>query len=193
MNKIFIASNNAHKISEIREILKNHSLDIEILSPASFSDDTEPEENGKTYAENAYIKAKYYYDKYHYPTLADDSGISIRFLNNQPNIHSARFLSSYSANERNCIICEVMKYAIDRYACFETVICFIHDDVTEYFSGKAEGEIAMTPMGEKGFGYDPIFYKPEYGKTMGELGEVVKNQISHRALALDEWVRSLEK
>ncbi len=193
MNYLFIASNNAHKISEIKEILKKDHPEVKILCPKDMGDHTEPEEDGTTYEENAYIKANYYYTKYGYPTIADDSGISIKYFNWGPNIHSSRFLSEYGDQGKNLKVLEMMEGVKDREAVFEAVICYINDGKVKYYHGENRGEIALEARGEEGFGYDPIFLIPEYGKTEAELGNAYKNANSHRARALEKWVKDLEK
>ncbi len=193
MKELFIASNNAHKIYEIGEILKKNGFETKLLCPRDFNDHDEPVEDGNTYAENAYIKAKHYYDKYGYPTLADDSGISIDYFGGRPNIHSSRFLGQFSDQEKNEKVLEMMKNVKNRKAVFEAVICFIQNDDVRYYHGENPGEIALEAKGEEGFGYDPIFLIPAYGKTEAELGDVYKNENSHRARALKKWVNDLEK
>ena len=189
MNKLFIASNNAHKISEIKDILLKNNITLEILCPKNFDDNTEPDENGTSFKENAYIKAKYYFDKYHYATLADDSGICIDFFDGAPGIHSARFLSEYDYVTKNEIILERMKNATNRRAVFYDVICYIKEDgEVNYYEGSNVGEISLEQKGTDGFGYDPIFLIPEFKKTEAELGLSYKNEHSHRAKALKKWV-----
>ena len=193
MKELFIATNNPHKTEEIKEILKSRNFNVDLLCPKDFNDRSEPVEDGNSYKENAYIKAKYYYDKYHYPTLADDSGISIRYLNYEPNIHSARFLETDDYIEKNNKILDLMRGVKDRYAAFECCLCFIDENKAHYFEGINEGEISLEPKGDEGFGYDTIFLIPKYNKTEAELGNDYKNANSHRAKALRKWVEYLEK
>ena len=189
MNKLFIASNNTHKIEEIKDILKLNDVDIEVTCPKDFDDHDEPEENGKTFAENAYIKAKYYYDKYHYPTLADDSGICIDFFDGGPGIYSARFMPELNNEETNEYIIKQMENTTNRGAQFVDSMCFIDKDGSVYtYEGINEGTIAYKAAGSEGFGYDPIFIIPEYNKTEAELGMAYKNEHSHRAKALKKWI-----
>ena len=193
MNKLFVATNNKHKIEEIDSILKNININIELLCPNDFNDHDEPIENGLSYKENAYIKAKYYYDKYHLPTIADDSGISIEYFSGLPNIHSSRFLGQFDYEEKNEKILELMKYIKNRNAKFECWICYINNDEVKYYEGINPGEISFEAKGNEGFGYDPIFLIKEYNKTEAELGNAYKNEHSHRAKALKAWVNDLEK
>ena len=194
MDKLFIASNNSHKIGEIKDILLRNGVDIEIVCPKDLNDTSEPEENGSSFKENAYIKAKYYYDKYHLATIADDSGICIDAFDGGPGIYSARFLSEYDYVTKNNIILERMKDATNRKATFYDVICFINEvGEVNYYEGINEGEISYEQRGTEGFGYDPIFLIPEYNKTEAELGQSFKNEHSHRAKALKKWVIDAKK
>ena len=190
MKKLFIASSNAHKLEEIRDILNRNGIsDIEIVCPKDLDIKEEPVEDGSTFEENAYIKASFYHDIVGYPTIADDSGICIDFFDGKPGIHSARFMPELDYPERNARIVEMMKDTDNRGARFVDVLCFIDkDNKINYYKGVNEGEIARKPAGVKGFGYDPIFLIPEYGMTEAELGEDYKNEYSHRAKALKGWI-----
>ena len=189
MDKVFIASNNPNKLYEFKEIFKLNNFDIEVVSPADYNDIEEPVEDGSSFEENAYIKAKFYFDKYHLPTIADDSGLCIDFYNGGPGIHSARFLSGMSYTEKNIYIVNEMKDCNQRHAQFVDVICYI-DEKGEalYYKGTNDGEIARQLKGTKGFGYDPIFFINEYNATEAELGDEYKNKYSHRAKAIKKWI-----
>lgn len=189
MKKLFIASNNKHKLEEIRDILKRNGVEVEIYTPADFNFNSEPVEDGTTFEENAYIKAKFYHERVNMPTIADDSGICIDYLDGKPGIHSARFLSEMSYPEKCNYIVEMMKDVNKRGAQFVDCLCFIDiDNEVNYYKGINEGEIAKEAKGDKGFGYDPIFLIPKYNMTEAELGEDYKNEYSHRAKALKEWI-----
>lgn len=189
MNRLFIASNNSDKIKEIREILSMNGIEMELLCPREMNCHEEPVEDGETFEENAYIKARFYYDLFHIPTIADDSGICIDYFGGKPGIHSARFLPEMNYPEKCRYIVEVMKDVKDRGARFVDCLCFIDKDGnTHYYRGENEGRIAEEPAGDRGFGYDPIFLIPEFGKTEAELGETYKNVYSHRAKALKKWI-----
>lgn len=194
MEKILIATGNKHKVQEFKNILSNMNLDIDLVCPADFNDDSEPEENGKTYAENSYIKAKYYFDKYHLPTLADDSGIEIDFYNGAPGIYSARFLSGKSYREKNLYILEEMKNSTNRKAFFKCYVTYIDlDGKSETYEGIVEGNISKEISGVEGFGYDPIFIPVGETKTNAELGQEFKDKNSHRSIALRKWAKDFEK
>ena len=187
MEKLFVATSNAHKLEEIREILKLYGIERELVCPASFDDHDEPIEDGKSYKDNALIKARYWFNKYHLPTIADDSGLTIHFFNEFPGIYSARFMQNYSYFEKNSWILKGMKNESDREAKFHCVIAYINENTEECFEGILQGEIADSIKGEHGFGYDPIFFLPELNKTTSELSPEEKNRLSHRSLALRKW------
>ncbi len=187
MEKLFVATSNAHKLEEIREILKLYGIERELVCPASFDDHDEPVEDGKSFKDNALIKARYWFNKYHLPTIADDSGLTIHFFNEFPGIYSARFMQNYSYFEKNSWILKGMKNESDREARFHCVIAYINENTEECFEGILQGEIADSIKGEHGFGYDPIFFLPELNKTTSELSPEEKNRLSHRSLALRKW------
>lgn len=187
MEKLFVATSNAHKLEEIREILKLYGIERELVCPASFDDYDEPIEDGKSFKDNALIKARYWFNKYHLPTIADDSGLTIHFFNEFPGIYSARFMQNYSYFEKNSWILKGMKNESDREAKFHCVIAYINENTEECFEGILQGEIADSIKGEHGFGYDPIFFLPELNKTTSELSPEEKNRLSHRSLALRKW------
>ena len=187
MEKLFVATSNAHKLEEIREILKLYGIERELVCPASFDDHDEPVEDGKSFKDNALIKARYWFNKYHLPTIADDSGLTIHFFNEFPGIYSARFMQNYSYFEKNSWILKGMKNESDREAKFHCVIAYINENTEECFEGILQGEITDSIKGEHGFGYDPIFFLPELNKTTSELSPEEKNRLSHRSLALRKW------
>ena len=187
MEKLFVATSNAHKLEEIREILKLYGIERELVCPASFDDHDEPVEDGKSFKDNALIKARYWFNKYHLPTIADDSGLTIHFFNEFPGIYSARFMQNCSYFEKNSWILKGMKNESDREAKFHCVIAYINENTEECFEGILQGEIADSIKGEHGFGYDPIFFLPELNKTTSELSPEEKNRLSHRSLALRKW------
>lgn len=190
MKKLFIASNNHNKILEIKDILERNGIDdIELLCPKDFDHHDEPEENGKSFRENAFIKASYYHELFHLPTIADDSGICIDYLNGLPGIHSARFLPEMDYDHKCDYIIGLLKDVRNRGARFVDCLCFIdRNDEISYYEGINEGTIAYEKAGHEGFGYDPIFVIPAYNKTEAELGAAYKDEHSHRAKALKKWI-----
>jgi len=194
INKLLVASSNAHKIEEIKDILNRNNLNIEILSYKDFDDSSEPIEDGLNFEENALIKANFYYEKYHLPTLADDSGITIDYFNNLPGIHSSRFLHSNDYVSKNNRILELMKNVKNRKASFIAVVAYIDEEGNQHiFKGINNGLISTEQKGDKGFGYDPIFLIEEFNKTEAELGEEYKNEFSHRAKAMKQWIGYVKK
>ena len=189
MNRLFIASNNKDKIREIEDILERNDVHLELVTPKDMDHHEEPVEDGSTFEENAYIKARYYHDLFGLPTIADDSGICIDYFGGKPGIHSARFLPEMTYPEKNAYIIEVMKDVTERGAQFVDCLCFIDkDNEVHYYKGINEGQIAHEAAGDKGFGYDPIFLIPAYNMTEAELGDDYKNEYSHRAKALKKWI-----
>lgn len=194
MMKLFIASNNKHKIEEIKDIFDKNFLEVEIFSPSSFDDHDEPIEDGLSFEENALIKARYFYDKYHLPTIGEDSGICIDYFNGKPGIYSKRFLGQFDDPTKNEKILELMKDVKNRKARFVTALAFIDENNSEFiFNGINEGEIALEAKGSEGFGYDPIFLIPQFNKTEAELGLNYKGEFSHRARALKEFIKYVKQ
>ena len=189
---IFVATSNRNKLKEIKEILNNFNIDVNLLSPNDFNDTSSPEENGFTFKENALIKARYYYNKYHFSTLADDSGICIKYLGNHPGIHSARFMNNLNIKQTNEYILKLMKNIKDRTAYFHCALAYIENGEEKVYEKILEGQISNTIRGEYGFGYDPIFYLKEYDKTSAELVGEDKNKVSHRYLVLKEWADGIK-
>ena len=186
MNKIIFATSNKGKMKEIREILKD--LDVEIQSMAEAGIDVDIVEDGQTFEENAKIKATTIRNLTGCIVLADDSGLEVDALNKEPGIYSARYMGEDTSYDiKNANIIERLK-GIDgekRSARFVCVIAAAFPDGSEETRrGTIEGRIAYEPAGENGFGYDPIFYVPEYNCTTAELGAEEKNEISHRGKAL---------
>ena len=186
MKKIIFATGNAGKMKEIREILKD--LDAEVLSMKEAGVEAEIVEEGKTFEENALIKAKTVCKLTGEIALADDSGLEIDYLNKEPGIYSARYMgedTSYRIKNANLI--ERLEGVPDekrtaRFVC--AIAAAFPDGTVKTVRGTMEGRIGYEETGENGFGYDPIFYLPEYGCSSAELSMEEKNKISHRGKAL---------
>ena len=185
---LLIATSNLNKAKEISEALKDFSLEIKTLK--DFCEIKPPEETGKTFFENAYLKAKYYAKKTGLMCLADDSGLEVDILNKAPGIYSSRFAGENATDEENNEkLLELLKGVPleKRRARFVCVIIVYHP-IGKYIKteGIWEGFIGFKPKGSHGFGYDPIFLVPEYDyqKTAAELPIEEKNKISHRGKAL---------
>lgn len=195
--RIVFATGNAGKIREIREILADLGLEVVSMKDAGIA--VEIEENGTTYEENAMIKARAV--AAHAGTedivMADDSGLEIDYLNKEPGIYSARYLgedTSYRVKNQNLI--ERLAGVPDekRTARFVCAIAAVLPDGRELTTrGTIEGRIGYEERGAGGFGYDPIFYVPEFGKSTAELSEEEKNAVSHRGRALRAMERELKK
>jgi XTP/dITP diphosphohydrolase len=189
MNKIVFATNNKHKLDEIRQITAGK---LEILSLSDINCYDEIEETGATLEENALIKAQYIKDKYGFDCFADDTGLEAEALNGAPGVISARYAGEHcSAQDNMKKLLHEMQGKANRKACFRTVIALILDNQKHFFEGEIEGEIIEKERGTAGFGYDPIFQPLGYEETFAELGDDVKNRISHRALATNRFVEWL--
>lgn len=186
MKKLIFATGNEHKMVEIREILADSGY--EILSMKEAGIDVEVDENGSTFEENAIIKAKAISELIGELVLADDSGLEIDYLKKEPGIYSARYLGrDTSYDKKNSIILSRLEGVEDskrtaRFVC--AVAAAFPDGKIVVKRGTIEGIIGHEIAGENGFGYDPIFYLPEYKKTTAEISPEEKNKISHRGKAL---------
>ena len=178
---LVFATNNPHKLREIREIMPDH---ITILSLADIHCEGDIPETADTLEGNALIKAHYVYDRYGFDCFADDTGLEVEALNGGPGVHTARYAGESQDPDANMkkMIAE-MQENTNRHARFRTVIALIEKGVEHLFTGIVDGEIATEPRGEQGFGYDPIFIPEQTGLTFAQMGEEGKNQISHRARA----------
>ena len=198
MDKIVFATTNEGKVKEIKEILAG--FPIEVVSMKEMNITADVEENGATFEENSLIKAREVSKLTGLPAMADDSGLEVDYLNGEPGIYSARYLGrDTDYNYKNNYIIEKLKNAKDeeRSARFVCVISLVLPDGREFIKkGVMEGRIAYEIKGENGFGYDPVFYLPEYGMTSAELSGEEKNKISHRGKALramKELISGLEE
>lgn len=197
--KIVFATNNQHKLQEIREILGDQ---FEILSLADIGCHEDIPETGNTLETNAHQKAEYVFDHYHIDCFADDTGLEVDALGGAPGVHSARYAEGTDHNSA-ANMAKLLRELGDndnRKARFRTVISLIQMEggnpvcSREYqFEGVVEGRIDREKHGSEGFGYDPVFIPEGYDKSFAELGEEIKNQISHRARAvkkLAEWLKT---
>lgn len=198
MDKIVFATTNEGKVKEIKEILAG--FPIEVVSMKEMNITADIEENGVTFEENSLIKARKVSKLTGLPAMADDSGLEVDYLNGEPGIYSARYLGrDTDYNYKNNYIIEKLKNVKDeeRSAKFVCVISLVLPDGREFVKkGVMEGRIGYEIKGENGFGYDPIFYLPEYGKTSAEISNEEKNKISHRGKALramKELISGLEE
>ncbi len=181
---IVLGTRNPHKVKEIVAILKDLSVRFESL--LDYPEIEEIEETGSTFVENALIKARTVFRSTHQLTLADDSGLEVDALNGAPGLYSARYAGKekdYNANNQKLL--EEMKEVPpgNRGAQFRCVVAIVGPGIEKVVEGVLRGRIARFPRGSAGFGFDPLFIPEGYEQTLAELGETVKNQISHRARA----------
>ena len=192
--RIVFATNNEHKLSEIRSILGDQ---VEVLSLNDIGCHVDIPETGETLEENALQKAQYIYDHYGLSVFSDDTGLEVDALDGAPGVHTARFAveSGFADKDHDsdanveCLLYQ-LKDKENRQARFRTAIALILNNqqppITKLFEGIVNGEITSERRGDKGFGYDPVFQPDGYDGTFAELGVEVKNQISHRARAVQK-------
>ncbi len=184
--KILVASSNRHKLYEIKSIVGKC---IEIFYLPDFSLQT-PEEYGKTLRENAFIKAKYAFEKTSIPSLGEDTGLFVDALNGAPGVFSSRFAGKGASDRDNREkILYLLRNEDNRRARFITCLCFYDGKKPVFFEGVLEGEISRNERGRFGFGYDPVFIPRGYNITLGEMNPRVKNLISHRFKALKKFLK----
>lgn len=191
MTQILIASNNQGKIKEIKELLEDFDVDIRSLKDMGIVVDVP--ETGRTFKENAALKAEALSQKTKMITIADDSGLSVDALNGEPGIFSARYSGPEKDSERNIdkLLGKLNGVPADQrtahFSC--TLALSIPDAPTRFAAGRCDGVITTERRGADGFGYDPVFLVPAEQETFAEMGEAKKNRISHRARALQELRR----
>ena len=201
--KIVFATNNQHKLQEIRDILGS---EFEIVSLKDIGCDVDIPETGNTLEENAMQKAPYVYDHYNLSCFADDTGLEVEALNGEPGVHSARYAegTDHDSEANMAKLLRNLEGKDNRKARFRTVIALIQkQDVcpcgctsikkVNRFEGIVDGSIATEKHGTAGFGYDPIFVPEGYDKSFAELGESIKNGISHRARAVAKLAEYLKQ
>lgn len=191
--KLVFATNNKHKLDEVRKITSRHPVEIVSLAEINCFDDIP--ETADTLEGNALQKAHYIQEKFGLNCFADDTGLEVEALNNAPGVYSARYAGPGHDSEANMKkLLHEMEGKENRKARFRTVIALVWNGKTYTFDGVVNGTITTTKRGENGFGYDPIFIPEGYEQTFAELGNDIKNQISHRAKAvekLDEFLTQL--
>ena len=187
MTKIIIASQNKGKIEEFYQLFK--PFNVEILSLLDFPEPLDVEETGKTFEENARLKAEAIAKAYDCVAIADDSGLVIDALDGRPGVYSARYAGEEKDDQKNIekVLSELQGVPMEkRTAHFQCVLAIsFPGQSTRFVSGQCHGIITEEPVGTHGFGYDPIFYIPEKGKTFAELDAGDKNQLSHRGKAME--------
>lgn len=194
--KVVLASKNKHKLAEISKITEQFGIDLVLQSELGV--DIDVEETGTTFEENSFLKAEAVMKATGLPALADDSGIAVDALNGEPGIYSARYGFDESLDDwgRLLLLLKNTEHIPDgeRQAKFVCVITMVTPDGrTIQARGEIHGELLRAPVGENGFGYDPIFYYPPYGKSTAEMTPDEKNQVSHRANALKVFYGKLKE
>ena len=194
--KVVLASKNPHKLVEIRKITRQ--FDMELVLQSELGVDIDVEETGSTFEENSFIKAEAVMKATGLPALADDSGIAVDALNGEPGIYSARYGFDERLDDwgRLQLLLKNTEHVPDgqRQAQFVCVITMVTPDGNVIQArGEVHGELLRAPAGEGGFGYDPIFYYPPFGKSLAEVSSEEKNQVSHRANALRVFYQKLKE
>ena len=186
--QIVLATHNKGKMSEINNLL---SSSYEVLTLDHFPNIKEIPETGKTLKENAFIKARTVFEMTGLPSLADDTGLEVQALGGDPGVFSARYAGEQASYQDNCekLLKNMMRVPKEnREAKFRTVLAYKDESRELSCDGSVKGEIAQSPKGSFGFGYDSVFYYPPLEKTFAELSEEVKNSISHRGRALRKFL-----
>ncbi|MFN3305852.1 MAG: RdgB/HAM1 family non-canonical purine NTP pyrophosphatase [Candidatus Kapaibacteriota bacterium] len=195
--KILLATNNKHKVYEIKEKILEYGLEIDLLTLSDVANEKiEIEENGSTLEENALIKAKEWFDLFRIPSVADDSGLEVFSLGGLPGVHSARFAgpnSTDAENRKKLLSLLKGKNSEDRKARFRTVFCFYDGTEPKFFEGVCDGMIIEEERGDNGFGYDSIFLPNGYEITFAQMKLAQKNKISHRSIAVLKFVNFLKE
>jgi len=185
MRRLVIATNNEGKVKEIKRLLAGY--DYEVLSLKDLDINIDVEETGSSFEENSLLKARTIQKLTGGMVVADDSGLEVDFLNGAPGIYSSRFLGTSSEKKQYEGILALLDGIPDEYrnARFRCAASLVTDTDEMIFTGILEGKIALKPKGDNGFGYDPVFFIPEFRKTMAQLDTETKNQISHRGKAFE--------
>ncbi|MBO4603225.1 MAG: non-canonical purine NTP diphosphatase [Salinivirgaceae bacterium] len=191
MNKLIFATHNDHKFGEVKKLIGD-LYDLVDLDDIGITDDIP--ETGDTLESNARIKARYVKEHCGNSVFADDTGLEVEILNGQPGVYTARFAGPECDSEKNMEkLLRVMEGEENRRAQFRTVICLIIGDNEYLFEGVVKGRIATKTSGTGGFGYDPVFIPDGYDKTFAEMPSELKNQISHRAIAVERFATFLKE
>jgi XTP/dITP diphosphohydrolase len=182
--KLVFATNNKHKLEEVKKILP---VSIELLTLDDIGCTEELPETGSTFEQNAAQKARYVHDKYGHDCFADDSGLEVAALHGRPGVYSARYSGPHgNAAENIAKLLGEMNQEKNRLAQFRTVIALMTGEATHFFTGEIKGAISTQQSGSNGFGYDPVFIPEGYDVTFASMPSEMKNEISHRAAAVQK-------
>ena len=190
MKELVFATNNNYKTKEISALLEGQ---YKVLNLTNIGCTVDIPETGNTFAENATLKSRFVVDYYGLDCFADDSGLEIEALNNEPGIYSARYSGNKDDQANLQLVLAKMKGIANRRANFRTVVSLISNGTVHIFEGVIYGNIRENPSGDQGFGYDPIFEPLGYNQTFAEMSMAEKNAISHRALAIQKLIAFLKE
>jgi len=191
MQQLVFATNNAHKLEEVAAKIEGK---IKLLNLTDIGCIEDIDETGNTFRENASLKSRFIYNKYHINCFGDDSGLEIEALNGEPGVFSARYAGEHGNHAANIDkTLAALKNITNRRANFRTVISLIWNGDEYFFEGVVNGTIRNERSGTAGFGYDPIFQPDGYTKTFAEMSLAEKNEISHRAIAMADLLDFLKK
>ena len=196
MMKLLLATKNRGKVTEIRGLLGLGALkNVQVLALSDMPNTEDPRETGKTFSENARIKAMHYASAHHVLCIADDSGLAVEALGGRPGVHSARYAGTHAtdAENNNLLLDDLKPHPRPWKAAFVCVAaCALPGRVIAEATGRIAGEIVPVQRGFGGFGYDPVFLVEGTGKTMAELSTEEKNRISHRGQAVRQLIAELK-
>ena len=193
--KLLLGSNNQNKAKEIKSIIGIYSPnnDIELVLPKNIlNQNYDVDETGSTLEENAKLKSEFFFELTKIPTIADDTGLEIPYLGGKPGVHSARFSGVYGNDKANREkVLNLLSNATNnnRNAQFRTVICYTDEKGSWFADGICKGKINNLELGSEGFGYDSIFVPNGYDQTFAQMALIQKNSISHRKLAIENFIR----
>ena len=188
MKDLCFVTGNQNKFKEVKKLVKTFNLIS--LNDLNFSD--EIQETDPSIKGNAFIKANFIHKKYNLDCFSDDTGLFIDCLDGEPGVRSARYAGDNSSSDDNIkLVLNKLKFKKNRFAHFQTIICLILHDKIEYFEGIIGGKITKTPLGDHGFGYDPIFMPMDSNKTFAQFSLEEKNKVSHRAIATRKLITYL--
>lgn len=190
MRELVFATNNLHKTEEVRRLLAGQ---YKILNLNDIGCTTDIPETGNTFAENAELKTSFVVENFHMDCFADDSGLEVEALHNEPGIYSARYAGQRGDAENMQLVLKKMEGQSNRNARFRTVVSLIQKDTKYLFEGVVHGKIRETASGLSGFGYDPIFEPEGFKVTFAEMSMDQKNEISHRAQAMRKLINFLKE
>lgn len=191
MKKIVFATNNFNKLQEVREILKDQ---YQVIGLEDLNFGQELAEDGDTFEKNALQKAKFIAEKFKIACFAEDAGLEVQALNQDPGVFSARYAGNQRSDKDNiALLLKNLEGIKNRKARFKAVIALVDGQNTLYFDGIVNGRISLAPIGSGGFGYDPVFIPDGYEDSFAQLGKDIKNSISHRAKAIKKLIDFLDK